>query len=1098
MIVRKHFHFTGSEQRWEVPEGVTSARFECWGAAGGLPSELSFAGKVRQVVGGTGPRNIYFYNSPVSYDRLGTTYPNNAGYAAGTQAVNPGEVYYVYVGGNGQPGHSTIKLNHDGTYSIGLRGGPGGWNGGGDGGKGAYITQNLYNALNDVVQYVGPTMPPAARVGQLWHDTGANQVKRCVTGYSGGGSAADWTKVTHSHTPAVGPSGGGGGGATDIRLNSDDLTDRILVAGGGGGAGGHWNKTGTGAWHKRAVPTTPHPPFGKDAKRGTGPEHTWCTPIDFLTPGWGGGGLGGATGPSPNAVATTDGGKGTQGGGGGPATARHHDGTAPTQVPGSGGTGGGVTSGSLGVGLAGQNADGGHDDWCAGGGGGGGGYYGGGGGDQGFKVSGANSGIGTRGGGGGGGSNYAGPTLTQTVLVGGARPPSADKTKGVGANGLGGFCRITYNQNPVVEWTDVPRAVLGGSNFDATFDYIAPVEISHWEVGTGADTDDAPTANRVTKMVKKASTTSFTHTFTAPAVGNTMAIFARATDLDGDTSEWIKFQITGITANDTDPATITSPAAGTEFVKTANVTWSLGTQTPLAAYRLGVMGTDLEDGEERRAQTGWRRGGSRVNFAYDPGFEAPANVWEALGGAGPMTSQTNFPGISGFNGQIAWHPIVDFSAGFQTVTWDTLLPGVKHRLHLEIASASANDPRPVEVQVWDAEGLLTHHTFDLSALAGGSYASADIQFTPHTQGVYFVLLPSSVGVTGDPLFAVDFEDDALDGVTVLAGATGTPDTTQSNSGLYSLHLTGPLNGVAAQLSVPIADLPGPGNYVAEAMVYSPNRQPYFAVGGTGVAVSRGGSDSAAGDLNKWVRLRVPFTWDGAGTIMLDMATDSTVNNGGVWYDDLKVYAAGAVEYGNADVAAVNYLRNMLIELVYEEDGTLGYQPYFDGSHLNGLSGAVSWSGASNDSPSFLTGANVTTGSVDYDGERLLNGSLYIDTLTLDTLLSGYAGTQGSIPMLINPDLPAVPAVTLEVNSAEGIMTLTIDAADEAATYKTVSIDIFRDGTRIATGLTPDDDTRQATYIDTPATGVLTSYLVRVFDSEGGYVDQTDGTVTVVA
>lgn len=1097
MLIRKHFHFTGSEDRWEVPEGVTSARFECWGAAGGLPSELSFAGKIRQVVGGTGPRNIYFYNAPTSEGRLGTTYPNNAGYAAGTKTVTAGEVYYVYVGGNGQPGHSTIKkLSGGTTYSIGLRGGTGGWNGGADGGRGAYIFQNLYNAVNDVVHYTSATMPPAARNNQLWHDTSANLVKKCNHTYSGGsGTASYWDKVTHTHTPAVGPSGGGGGGATDIRQGGSDYTDRILVAGGGGGAGGTWNKRGTGAWHTRQVPSTPHPPFGKDSRRGTGPEHTWCTPVNYLTVGWGGGGLGGATGPSPNAEVTADGGKATQGGGGGAATARHHDGTAPTHVPGSGGHGGRISSGTLGDGEPGTSADGGYDDWCAGGGGGGGGYYGGGGGGQGFKVSGDNSGIGTRGGGGGGGSNYAAAAFTSPVLVGGARPPSADKTKGVGANGLGGFARITYHQAPVVEWFDVPRAVLGGSTFTATFNYIAPADIAHFDVGTGADTADAPTTFS-TKMVKTATDTQFSHTFTAPAVGNTEAIFVRATDVDGDTGAWLKQQITGITADDTTPATITAPAAGTEFIDSATVTWTLGTQTPLAAYRLGVSGTDLEDGEERDEPTGWRRGGSRVNFAYDPGFLG-TNVWESDSNA-VLTSATNFPGISGHNGQIAWRPTDDFSAEEHTVTFDTLLPGVKHRLHLEVASALANDARPVQVQVYDDEGLLTTYTFDLSAQAAGTYVAADIQFTPHTQGVYFAVVPAGTGTSGDALVDIDFENGTLNGAVANAGATVAVDTAQANSGIDSLHVTGPVSGIAA--TIPVTGLPAAGKYVAEAWVYVPSasdRAPTFGVSGTGTAAVSGANTSASARDN-WTRLRVPFTWDGAGTVLLDMWTDNVVNTGGVWYDDFRVFTAGPdPEYGNTEAGQTTYLRNMLVEMIYEEDGTLGYAPYFDGSHLNGLTGAVSWSGTANDSPSFLTGTDVTTGTVTYDGERLLDGSLYLDTLTLDTLLSGYDGTRASIAMTINPHLPATPNVSLEVNSTLGLMTLTIDAADAGATARTVSFDIYRDGTRVATGLVPDEVTRLATYIDTPATGVLTTYLVRVFDSEGGYSDVTDGTVTVV-
>ena len=91
MLIYDHFPYTGRQARWKVPEGVTSALFECWGASGGMPSGLAFAGKIRQVRGGTGPRNIYFYNAPGREGQLGVSYANNAGYAAGVRAVTAGD-----------------------------------------------------------------------------------------------------------------------------------------------------------------------------------------------------------------------------------------------------------------------------------------------------------------------------------------------------------------------------------------------------------------------------------------------------------------------------------------------------------------------------------------------------------------------------------------------------------------------------------------------------------------------------------------------------------------------------------------------------------------------------------------------------------------------------------------------------------------------------------------------------------------------------------------------------------------------------------------------------------------------------------------------
>ena len=1102
MRIYEHFTYTGREQRWKVPEGVTQATFECWGAAGGMPSGLAFEGKKRQVRGGTGPRNIYFFNSPRHEGQLGNSYPNNAGYARGKKNVTVGDTYFIFVGGNGGPGHSTIKLQKDGTtYSIGLRGGAGGYNGGGDGGKGAHVKQNLYNSGSHKVHYRRNSLPPAAHVGQLWYDTGSHEVKQCNTTYHSGGAAnSKWDKVTHDHAHAVGPSGGGGGGATDIRYGGDALGDRILVAGGGGGAGGHWNKTGSAAWTLRQVPAHPAPPFGNDGtSRATGPDHTWATGVNYLVGGWGGGGIGGGTGPVPHAAPTVGGGNASSGGSGGVATGRHKDGTSPGHVHGSGGHGGthvaggsrgrggsGGQNGSLGNGGNGANADGGWDDWCAGGGGGGGGYYGGGGGGQGFKVSGHHSGVHTRGGGGGGGSNYAGSGFTSSLLSGCARPPSSEGSHGTGANGHGGFARITYNQPPVVKWKSIPRAILGGSTFTATFDYTPAIKggkpISHYVVGTSATpTDTFPTAE-TTVMVSDPTLTEFSWDFTAPASGVTEAFFVQVVDTDGDASAWLKQTVHGLSSTETSTASITAPASGSLFPGSATVDWTLGTQTPLVAYRLGVSGNDPASGALYTTQTGYRRGGSRVNLATDPGFEGSA-VWSSTANT-VLVSDTTYPGVSGHNGKIGWSFTDDNSAENHTTTWDNLSPGTTYRLHIEAASATSLDSRPVAVQVWDENGLLTTATIDMSAANAGVYTAADIQFTPTTQGVYFVVLPSATGYDVDAALQTwDFEDGTTGGFS-----TGASDGTYANSGDLSLKVT------AASTHDLSSYLTGAGDYLLEAMVYVPSGggdKATLQVAGTGVANTAYGENPT---LNQWAPMRLPFTWDGAGTVAVNLNGDAT----GVWYDDIAVYVADNTDtpdFGNTDTWQGTFLANMLLELVYEEDGA-GYGGYFDGSHLNGLTGSVSWSGTANASASYLTGTDILTGDITGEEAPLANGLLFLDTLTEGAVVNGYDGSQVSIPVDVKPSLPATPTVSLTVDSTTGIMTLAINANDGAATYKTTSFDILRNGVRIATGLTPDITTRDATYMDAPGNTTAT-YVVRAIDAIGGFSDQTDGTVTLV-
>lgn len=146
--------------------------------------------------------------------------------------------------------------------------------------------------------------------------------------------------------------GNAGGGASDVRIGSDTLADRVIVAAGGGGAGQAIDDYGTAYGGK-------------------------------------GGGLTGANGGQGD--------KGYNGGGGG----------GGTQVAGgAGGLGGvysysdGYSGGSGALGLGGKGAVG-----AGNGGGGGGGYYGGGGGGGGTSPF-YSQPYADQGGGGGGGSSY--------------------------------------------------------------------------------------------------------------------------------------------------------------------------------------------------------------------------------------------------------------------------------------------------------------------------------------------------------------------------------------------------------------------------------------------------------------------------------------------------------------------------------------------------------------------------------------------------------------------------------------------------------------------------------------------------------------------
>jgi hypothetical protein len=1134
MRIFKHFSYTPNEQRWAVPEGVTSALFECWGAAGGMPSSLAVEGKVREVVGGTGPKNDSFFNNPHQQgSQLGNSFANNSGFAAGIRTVTPGDIYYVYVGGNGGPGHSTIKLKEDGTYEVAFRGGAAGYNGGGQGGDGAHITQNLYNSTNTNVHYKQNAMPNSAKSGQRWWDTGSNRVKTCNTTYTAGnGTAAKWDLTTHLHNHMAGPSGGGGGGATDIRRGDNGLANRILIAGGGGGAGGNFNDVGVSAWTLQRCPSTPSPPFGTDdlVSGATGPDSTWVTVINYLAGGWGGGGLGGATGPLPNPATTTDGGYATTADGGGPATDRHQDGVAPTQVAGSGGKGGtnvaggargqggsGGQGGSKGSGGNGADADGGIDDWCAGGGGGGGGYYGGGGGGQGFKVHGDNSAIHTRGGGGGGGSNYVDPTFSQFILAGGAQPPFAKGNSGTGANGLGGFARISYHLPPKVSWLSAPRVATASAAFTATFTY-APAQsggsgISYYIIGTATSPTATFPTSQTTFMAPDPTQTQFSASFTAPANGVTNAFFVQVVDLDGDASPWLRQQVTGLTPPT--PVTITSPTAGAAFEGAVTVNWTVGaSQTPLAAYRLGLTGqlaTPLPRGLGSTPlvdfRTPWRRGGSRVNLWLDPGYAGTA-VWSSTSNVN-MTSQTTNPGVSGNSGKIAWREVEDFSAEQHSTSFGNLIPGTAYRLHIELASPLANDPRPIEVQVWDSTGMLTQQIADLSTTGANTYKALDIEFTPSkAQGIYFVLRPSAT--TPDPVLAPvlteDWEGGTVNGWTANAGWTVTADNaTPANifQGDYGLKITGFAAGGlrAAQKTITstmtTAAL-GAGQYVLQGYAFAPtggDKDVAIRVGGAGV---NGGTEQVGTTTtrNAVTLIRVPFTWDGAGAVTLFVDGNSAVSTG-LWYDYFIISKADTSQrvtaYGNTDSGQITYVANTLLELKYEEDKS-GYGTYFDGGHLNGNPGTASWLGTANASASIITGTNVVTGVLTYTG-ALTGSTLYIDTMNCNAINGGQDPVRASEAINVNPSAPPAPTVAMQVDSATGFVRLTINAADGASSTKTTYFDVYRNGARIVTNLTPDQTTRISTYMDVPAHGVVSTYLIRAFDVLGGWVDVTTGTVT---
>lgn len=1122
MRVFRTFPYKGFPEIWRVPTGVTEAIFECWGAAGGPASSVVDEGAVGVTNADNPVPNDDFTNNPNLDGALGTSYSNNSGYVIATRSVRVGEEYRITVGGNGGGGASAIRKTATG-YAVGGRGGVGGYNGGGGGGAGAHVYQNLYNAAGTSVSFTQAGLPGAANAGQLWLKTDTNKVYRCKTKYTSGGSLANnWTLVTDTHQHFMGSSGGGGGGATDIRLGGAGLAHRILVAGGSGGSGGSKSVDGNDRWVITSCPLNPSPPFGNDTVAPTGLNKTWASRINYLSSGWGLGGLGGGTGPQPGAQTTADAGFATIAGSGGPATARHKTGTVPPAIPGSVGQGGnqikggtagsggqGVTSGVLGIGGHGGAASGvtgsQPDDFCAGGGGGGGGYYGGGGGGQGFLVLGSTfqtTKIATQGAGGGGGSSYAHPSFRGVFFAAGVRPPAPVGNSGTGANGRGGFARITYRLPPRVQWTATKNTAIENVDFPMTFSY-SPAEaggskidyyVAGWATSTGAT---FPTVQTVVQLEgADEAKTSFTFSeFLAPPAGTSWAFFVKAVDKDGDSSVWLKQIVKGIAAPPAG-ATITSPISGGQFVDSGVVTWTLGSQSPLVAYRLGLNGNDLDTPSlEREFLTGWRAGGSRVNLATDPGFKANA-VWSSTSNVSLVTDAT-YPGVSGSNGKIAWTAATDGSAENHTTAWNNLIPDVNYRLLLDIASGTATDARKVMVRIEDAAGILDTYTVDLSAGGAGTYVTTELEFTCRTeQGVILRIIPSDasgefgnaeasqitylrnllleIAYVGDAEAVFDFEGGSTTGWAPTNCTLAIGD--EFYTGEHSLKMTSTAGGSPSIASNVLGD-------TTRAVT-------------VGQRYSFDGRMLAATEASN---VRLDIVWLDAALATISTTTGTTIAAPqNTWVNPTVTGVAPANAVWARLVAVFD--ASAAAKDVFFDYGVFASAPrgaYFDGTNLNGNTGSVSWTGATDASASLLTGADRLSGVLTFKDVRLSNGEISLDTLDNDSVVAGSDYLRAVQPVKINPSTPATPDVELVVDHGNGLMVLNIDAADAAIANKTSYFDIFRDGIRIVTGLRPSAATRIASYTDAPASGETVVYTVRAWDSARGYTDTSDGTVTHV-
>lgn len=767
-IAYRVWSFNGVVQRWTIPIGATSVFFECWGAAGGMACPPVNQGAVNKLRGGGAAVNSKFTNTPGEWKgQLGVSYANAAGYTSGYIAVAPGNVFSLFVGGNGGPGHSTI-LNRPTGFSVkgGFERGPAGWNGGGRGGFGSVGSRNTVSGI--------------------------------------------------THTAISGGSGGGGGGATDIRYGGEALTDRIMVAGGGGGSGGAKATGGGGGWKYAVYPMAARPPipFGTDdvvtakptpkqqkvitkksktqvtvfapinnkapqtpiswgALPGTGVWGTYATRTRFFSSGWGIGGSGG--GPSKFVVS---GGVAAQGfDGGGATAARPWGAVALTVVPSSAGQGGGATvggkkgttqgqqtyagaapgytgptDGSLGLGGIGADAPGTNSDWVMGAGGGGGGYFGGGGGGMGHWAL---AGVGfSKGGGGGGGSNFVGSAFTKPIMYGNAVPPKS-WVSGLksGANGKGGFIRATYHVLPTMTFTprQTPTAVATtlpftvGVTFNALNQQLGAVfsALDHFQIGYGTASDVTPTLfSESVRADEDLDEDGDGTTYTFPAgiftAGTTYRLFVRGTDEIGDVGPWAYVPVLAVSPASISAPTITSPVSGAQMTPVPTsipVTWT-NPNSPVLAFQVQMF----DDDDNIIADSGTRPGGSRINLAKDPGFIS-GGEWS--GGNGTyIANLTSAPGVSGKNGRVTWGVSSTGDRIQNTGSYPTV-PGTEYRVTIRLASANTNDSRPVSFQVLDADGsILSATAVDWASSVAGTHKTVTLFFTAGDSQTQFALIPS--------------------------------------------------------------------------------------------------------------------------------------------------------------------------------------------------------------------------------------------------------------------------------------------------------------------------------------------------------------------
>ena len=227
------FTYTGSDQTWTVPSGITSATIQAWGAGGGSDSTNS------------------------------GQYGAAGGYATGILTVTPGATMKVVVGQGGTMGSHGGSAGSGGGYSgifltsvshanarliAGAGGGAGDDNTGGQGGGTTGTNGQSNNSLGGGNHGRGGSQSAGGDKGNINYSSNSGILPTSGSALQGGDGGGD-PGAGHGYTPASyggggrgghepgGSQGGGGGGGGYYGGGGAD-GNAYGNNGGGGGAGG--------------------------------------------------------------------------------------------------------------------------------------------------------------------------------------------------------------------------------------------------------------------------------------------------------------------------------------------------------------------------------------------------------------------------------------------------------------------------------------------------------------------------------------------------------------------------------------------------------------------------------------------------------------------------------------------------------------------------------------------------------------------------------------------------------------------------------------------------------------------------------------------